>query len=51
MSEIDYIKELPESIFPVNLKLIYQYQEKYPSLIAKYKTGTFKTVLFVEEEI
>ena len=38
LSEINEIKELPEGIFPINLKLIDQYQRKYPSLMDKYKT-------------
>ena len=41
MSEINDTQELPEGIFPVNLKPIEQYQRKYPSLLSKYKKGTY----------
>ena len=39
VSEINDNEELYVSIFPINLKLIYQYQRKYPSLKSKYKIG------------
>ena len=39
--EINDTEELPEGNFPVNLKLINQYQWKYPSLMAKYNMGTY----------
>ena len=51
MSEINDIKELPEGGFPINFKLIYQYQRKYPSLMIKYKTGCYKAVIFVDEVV
>ena len=35
MLEINDIKLLPEGIFPVNLKITYQYQGKYPSIMDK----------------
>ena len=38
MSEINDIKELSEGILPINLKLIDQYQCKYPCLMDKYET-------------
>ena len=41
MSEINDIKELPEGTFPINLKLIQKYQREEPSIIAKYKDGTY----------
>ena len=46
MSEINDTKEIPEGIFPINLKLIYQYQLKDLSLITKYKNHTYKTGYF-----
>ena len=46
MSEINNTKELPEVIFPINLKLIDQYQQKDPTLKAKYKMATYKNVYF-----
>ena len=39
MPEITDIRELPEGIFHINLKLIDPYQWKYPSLMAKYKSN------------
>ena len=42
MSEINDTKELPEGIFPINYKLIDQYQIKGPRLKAKYKMGTYQ---------
>ena len=41
MSEINYTKELPEGIFSIELKLIDQYQRKYPILKDNYKMGTY----------
>ena len=41
MSEINDIEEIPEGGFPINLKLIAKYQWKEPSLLAKYKDGTY----------
>ena len=35
VSEINDTKELPEGIFPINFKLIHQYQQKYPSQFSK----------------
>ena len=46
MSEINIIKELPEDIFPINLKTINQYQQKYPSLKAKYEMGAHQQYSF-----
>ena len=37
---------MPESIFPVTLNLIDQYQRKYPSLLAKYIMGTYQKYSF-----
>ena len=34
--EINDTEEIPEVIFPINLKFIEQYQRKYSSLLAKY---------------
>ena len=48
MSEINDIEELLEGVFPINLKLINQYQRKYPSLMNKCKHLCTTTVLFVE---
>ena len=45
MSEINDIEELSEVIPPINLKLIYQYQHKYPRLMAKYNMGTAISLL------
>ena len=41
MSEINYIEELPEGTFPINLKFIQKYQTSEPSIRAKYKDGTY----------
>ena len=41
MSEINDIEELPEGIFPINLKFIQKYHWTEPSIIAKYKYGTY----------
>ena len=41
MSEINDIEELPEGNFPINLKPIKKYQQSEPSLMAKYKYGTY----------
>ena len=41
MSGINDIEELPEGNFPNNLKLIQRYQRTEPSLMAKYKYGTY----------
>ena len=46
MSEINYIEELPEGVFPVNISIVYQYQRKYSSLMDKYKTGKYKISSF-----
>ena len=46
-SEINDTEELTEEIFLINLKLIGQYQQKDPSLNAKYKMGTYKKVIFL----
>ena len=40
MSEINDTEELPEATFPNNLKLIQEYQQPEPSIIAKYKPVT-----------
>ena len=41
MSEINDIKKLPEGNFPINLKLIQEYQLLEYSIIVKYKCGTY----------
>ena len=41
MSEINDTKEVLESNFPINLKLIKKYQQIEPILIAKYDDGTY----------
>ena len=41
-------KELPEGIFPINLKSIDQYKRKQPSLMYKYSIGTNQTDYSVE---
>ena len=41
MSEINDTEEAPEGIFPINLKLIDQYQRKDPILLDKCKMGTY----------
>ena len=40
MSEINDTKEIPEGIFPINLKLIQKHQREEPSITDKYKYGT-----------
>ena len=42
MSEINDTEELPEGLFPINLKLMNQYQRKYPSLKAKYELSMYQ---------
>ena len=46
MSKINDVEELPEGNFPINLKLIQKYQRTEPSLMAKYKDGTYHTGYF-----
>ena len=41
MSEINDIKELTKSNFPINLKLMKKYQRTEPILMDKYKDGTY----------
>ena len=41
VSEINDIEEIPEGIFPINLKLIQRYQWLEPIIRAKYKDGTY----------
>ena len=41
------IKEIPEGGFPINLQLIAQYQQTEPSLMAKYKDGTYHKSYFL----
>ena len=48
MSEINDTKKIHEGTFPINLKLIEQYQRKYPSLLDKYKDGTYQKCSFRE---
>ena len=36
------MEELSEDMFPINLKLIDQYQQKYPILMATYKNSKYK---------
>ena len=51
MSEINNIEEFTESIFPINLKIVDQYQQKEPRLKAKYNIGTYQKDSFVGEVI
>ena len=46
MSEINGIEEVPEVTFPINSKLIKKYQREEPSIIAKYKDGTYHVRYF-----
>ena len=46
MTEINDTEELPETISPVNLNLIDQYQEKHHILMAEYNMGTYNTGSF-----
>ena len=46
MSEINDIEEVPEGNFPINFKLIKKYQQKNPSILAKYKEGTYQKGIF-----
>ena len=41
MSKINDTKELPEDNFPINLNLIAEHQREEPSIIAKYRYGTY----------
>ena len=41
MPEINDTKEIPEGTFPLNLKLISQYPQTEPSLMAKCKYGKY----------
>ena len=47
LSEINYTQDLPEDIFPINLKLIDQYQRKDPILLDIYTTGNYQDVYFL----
>ena len=51
MSEINDTEAITEGGFSITLKLIEQYQRKYPSLLDKYKYDAYHKVLFVEELI
>ena len=42
MSEINDTEELPECIFPINIKTIDKYQRKDSTPKAKYEMGTYK---------
>ena len=48
VSEINDTEKVSESNFPINLKSIYQYQRKYPSLFAKYKKSMHQKGCFHE---
>ena len=41
VSEINDIKEILDGNFPINIKLIPKYQQTEPSLLVKYKDGTY----------
>ena len=41
VSEINDTEEIPEGNFPIILKWIHRYQRAEPSMIAKYKNGTY----------
>ena len=41
MPEINDNEEIPEGNFPINLRLIKEYQWTEPSLMDKYKDGTY----------
>ena len=41
VSEINYIEEIPEGNFPINLILIQQPKREEPNLMAKYKNGVY----------
>ena len=46
MSETNDTEEITDGNFLINLKLIYQYQNKDPILLAEYKQGMYKTGSF-----
>ena len=49
MSEINDIEEISEGNYPINLKLIQQYQWSEPILMAKYKNSKYhKGYIFLE---
>ena len=41
MSEINYIEEIPEGTFPINVKMVAKDQRTEPSIMSKYKYGTY----------
>ena len=41
MSEINYIEEIPEGNFSINLKWIQKHQQVEPIIKDKYKDGTY----------
>ena len=47
MSEINDIKELSESNFPIILKIIQKYQLSEPSMTAKYKNSVYHKGSFI----
>ena len=47
MSEINYTEEIPEGNFLFNLKLMQRHQLVEPSLMAKYKNGTYHKGYFL----
>ena len=46
MSEINNTKELPGDTSPANLELTQSHQRMKPSLMAKYKYGTYNKSYF-----
>ena len=46
LPEINGTEEIPEGNFTNSLNLTKQYQRKYPSLIVKYKEGTYQNDYF-----
>ena len=46
MLEINDTKELTEVTFRINFKLIQKHQESQPSIIDKYKYGTYHKIYF-----
>ena len=46
ISYINDIEELTKGVFPIHFKMIGQYQQKDPFLVAKYHKHVYKTSYF-----
>ena len=45
-SETNDTDELPKGVFPITLRIVYQYQRKYPGLMDKFKCSAYQRGYF-----